>query len=323
MTIHRIACSPADIGMGGYTFSTVTTYFDPTRVTGAFYLNEGDSFTIGHDAPVGDEMWYHFRYGQTNSSFQFYDTDTFYVNDGVQNRLATLFIDAGKLRVRATGDTSFTSGDINVGANNTYSIDVHVIVNDSVTVRLYINSALYFEGIVANTGGRGKPTSAFFLNNYDGSYGYDQYFSEIVIADEDTRGMRVREMRPQSLGIYQEWDGDVNSMRDEDTATGMSTALPARRVSFGVSNVENVGEGDIINRVVAQTYAQRGETGIESFQHFFRFRNGDVVDGASIPVGLYGQFYVEEFVTNPQTGLAWSPEDFRSLQTGLVSGPLP
>ncbi|QJA42969.1 hypothetical protein [Phaeobacter phage MD18] len=319
MSILKVACGPADIGVGGYEWNTelVSSRFDPKRVEGCFATGNARVLTLPHDAPSGTEVWYHFRHAQGDNTFLLIDGTFLTIEDGNSEDLVRLGYSDAKVYMEVVGDTVDRSGEQQLGENVAYSFDLHVIVGSTVTCRWYINGALYGEKTVDNVaGGRGVARSATWAhsNQYQTTYA-----SEIVVADEDTRGMRVREMRPRSFGIFQEWDGSINALRDDDLATGISTELPNRRVSFGVTNVENVQPGDVINRVVAQTFAQKGETGLSGFTHFFRHRNGNVTDGADQSLSVLGEYFVEEFSVNPDTGVAWQPEDFRSLQTGIQS----
>lgn len=320
MSILRIVANPADVGVGGYNWYTTTgnNRFNSERVEGAFEFTNHTTLSVPH--PVGAaEVWYHFRYAHTWSHDQLGSATVFEVRDANSNVIASLStVSSLSLRATAIGVTTANSGTQAISAGTAYSIDIQVIVNTSITVRWYINGALYADLSVLNNSGtvRGVPASATLRCT---STFIVAYFSEIIIADEDTRGMRVREMRPKAFGIFQEWDGVIANLRDTDLATGISVDEANRRVSFGISNVENVASGDVINRVVAQTFAQRGESGLSQFNHFFRHRDGTVTDGSPHNLSVLGNFFIEEFPINPKTGLAWQPEDFRSLQSGIRS----
>jgi hypothetical protein len=315
MSILRIACGVADVGIGGYTFNTVKN-FDPERVLGAFLIENGGAFILGHDAPAATTTWYHFRMA-TGEFGGLASGSPVRVIDANSNILAQLEVVNGtQFRISARGTTTASSGYVTLGLDTPYSIDIQVIVGATTTVRWYINAALYGEQTV--TTGAGFDVARGMNVSHSASVG-EFYFSEIIIADEDTRGMRVRELRPTSFGIFQEWDGSITALRDADLATGISTNTADRRVSFGVSNLQFIQPGDVINRVVAQSYAQKGETGLSKFNHFFRYRDTTTEDGVDQVLSTFGDYYLEEFPLNPQTGLAWDPDDFRSLQTGVRS----
>lgn len=318
MAILRIVCGPADVDDNGYTWNVnpLESDFDAERVAGAFNTGGDDVLKVAHPESGTTSTWYHFRHAQKVATGGTFLTSLLEIADVNSAIVASIAYSQSRLRISAVGDTTAQSGTIQLAAKTAYSLDVHVIVSTTVTVRLYVNSALVAELTVDNTvGGRTNPRVITWFSDLS----QDTYTSEIMIADEDTRGMRVREMRPKSFGIFQEWDGSISSLRDTDLATGISTSVANRRVSFGVSNIEYVQPGDVINRVIAQTFAQKGEVGLSAFNHFFRDKNGTVSDGVDHTLNQLGEFFVEEFPLNPATGVAWQPADFSSLQTGVQS----
>lgn len=314
MSILRVVANPADIGGGGYIWSTTPSRFDNTRVEGALSVVMGQSIIVPH-APRST-TWYHFRlnmaYGSNGAAF-------FEVRDPNSVVTAQLTVSGGPtIRAVAIGGGGTVNGPtIPISNNSNLSIDLQVIVGATVVVNLYLNGAFVSSTTAANASGTVRGQSASFILTSFG--GYEPYFSEGLVADEDTRGMRVRELRPRSFGLFQEWDGTISNIRDTDLSTGLSVEDANRRVSFGVTNLENIETGDIINRVVAQSYAQRGEAGLTQFNHFFRHRDGTVTDGAAQALDVTGQYFIEDFLINPKTALPWTPEDFRSLQTGVRS----
>lgn len=317
MSILRIVTGPADVGVGGYTFDTATN-FDPTRVTGCFKFDNGDGLLVTHDAPASSSVWYHLRYALalTDSLLFLVEGVCFTFRDANSNVLGSVDVANATLRANAIGTTTASTGYQTLAMETPYSFDFQIVVGATTTIRWYINGALIGERTVNSGVGFGVARSVSFNWN-DTSAGFS--ISEIICADEDTRGMRVRELRPKSFGIFQEWDGSINALRDTDLATGISTDVANRRVSFGISNIEEIESGDVINRVVAQTYAQKGESGLSAFNHFFRYRDATTRDGADQSLSTIGTYFREEFLTNPKTSLPWVPEDFRSLQTGVRS----
>lgn len=317
MSILRFACNPADVGFGAYTFNTTEhDFFDSTRTDGSFRLQNGQAIPLAHNAPASTEVWYHFRFGQKQNLEMRADGVLLEISDALSNTLASMNWANGYLNVTAHGDTEEATGTQALGTYTMYSMDIQVDVTSTVTVRWYINGALYGEKTVSNAvSGFGIPTNLTYIH----PDGHSAYYAETIIADEDTRGMRIRELRPKALGIFQEWDGNVSALRDTDLATGMSTDTADRRVSFGVTNIENISPGDVINRVVSQTYAQKGETGLASFNHFFRYSDATTQDGANQTLTTNGEYFIEEFPTNPKTAVTWDAADFLSLQTGLRS----
>lgn len=318
MTILRIATSEADFTTMGGDASTNTNFFDPDRVDNCFELDSNENASLVFPTPVGNETWFHFVWGQDGNN-GFHETTIFDVKDSSNNVLASIRQDGLATYFRIHGDTFFEGSPTNVSINGTVVFDVQVIVNGNsdITVRGYINSALQFDSIQSNSANKGKPADCNFQNNYSGSFSHSKFLSEVIVADEDTRGFRLREFKPQSFGVFQQWDGTVSAVVDASLATGVSTDVADERVSFGVSNLDQVQGGDIINRIVAQSYAQRGTSGLTGINHFFRYDDGTVQDGADITLGLFGEWYVDEYLNNPRTGAPWAPAELAGIQLGI------
>lgn len=317
MSILRIATAQADMTAFGGNMSTNTNFFDPERVEECFQLSTAEVGVLDFPAAAGNETWLHFAYGQDGNS-DFNDETVVRIRDAANDQLAYIRVGGANLYFGINGDVSFEGGATSISVNNDFIIDIQIIVNGAVdiTVRGYINSALQFDSTQANTAAKTNPTQIEFLNP-SVSFPHEKFSAELIMADEDTRGFRLRELKPQSFGVFQQWDGTVASIIDDSLATGVSTDVADERVSFGVSNLENVDPGDIINRVVAQSYAQRGTSGLTSFNHFFRYDDATIQDGSDISLGLFGDWYVDEYVNNPKTAAPWVPADLAGIQLGL------
>lgn len=312
MSIYHIAASPADILIGGYQWDTQRG-FDRNRVSGAFRIGDGQLFQIDHAVPTGNVMWYHYRLYFDDAPII---TKMMVIYDEAENRIAEVSFSGGQEQTYAVGDTTVSSPDRNASNDAWYTYDFRVeVVGGNINVTHYINGAVIATLTAVNTQGKGKP-ARIVVSSSDTNTARP-FISEIIIADEDTRGMRLRELRPVSFGIFKQWDGNVQSLRDDDLATGLTTATADARVSFGVDNLQSIRAEDIINRLVFQSYAQRGVTGLTRMNHFMRFANGTVADGSDIALNVQGTWHREEFLTNPVTGVDWEPEDFASIQTGV------
>ena len=331
MSILRIATSPAELDLQGGTYSTNTSYYDPTRTRGVFKHGQLETSSLSFPPAAGTITWLHFRFAVTrdtaNPSFwgnTAADGVVFEFRDSASRRmLLGRIVPTMQLEIMADdGAGSLLRANISTPSNDlVFSIDVKLeISGGNVIVESYYNSALQGTATLSNAGGVTNPDRMYFgtfeADTGSGTPG-SSWFGEIVIADEDTRGFRLRELKPQSFGVFQQWDGTVASVADNSLATGVSTDVNGERVSFGLDNLENVNSGDIVNRVVAQTYAQRGPTGLTQFAHFFRYSDTTVQVGPSIAVNTIGAWYMDEYVNNPDTGVAWVPADLAGIQIGL------
>lgn len=320
MAVLKMFTAPVDLSAQGGGFdTTTTTNFDNTRVEGAITAGAAAQATFVHPQAAGDTTWYHFAFAKSESTNNNLDTDCFVMYEPTASggsAVASMNILNGNPRFGAIGDATNYTSTIPLNLNVLYQVDIEVTVTAPlITVNGYVNNVLIGTITAPNTtSGHVKPGQATMQNNDNFA---TFYFSEGVVTDEDTRGWRIRELRPTSFGVDQSWDGNVDNVIDADLATGLSTSTNDARTSFGVSNLENVSGGDIINRVVAQTYAQRGASGLTRINHYFRYEDATRQDGGDITVGTTGDWYISEFTQNPKTSLAWVPADLAGIQLGI------
>lgn len=324
MAILRIATSPAELTTFGGTYTTDTTKHDPERTRGAFEHGTLDLSSLQFPEVSGDTTWIHFDHAivRNSANAQFWTDNIFEVKDSLDRRMMyvemlptmqwTAMVDAG------ASDTQVAQQVLSNGL--TISVDIKIVVGANITVEVYFNSALQGTSTIANTQGATNPDRiqfGVFDTQLGSGTGGAAFFGEFIIADEDTRGFRLRELTPQSFGVFQQWDGTVAGVTDTSLATGVSTDTADERVSFGLDNLDTVDPGDIINRVVAQSYAQRGASGLTSINHFFRYDDTTIQDGADINLNLTGDWFVDEYATNPKTAIAWTPGDLAGIQLGV------
>jgi len=320
MAILKIATIRNDFDTMGGEISTDSDYYDVTRVENAMKLLEGEQATISFTAAAGNVTYVHFCYGSTTADGNF-DEKIVSLRDGNNDEVAFIQMDETSLEFAVVGDTTTRASpgtSISIGTFSVIDLEITVDGTTDIQVRGFINSALQFDETVANTGGLTNPVQALFLSPSSGTLVYPtRYVSEVIVADEDTRGLRLRELKPQSFGIFNQWDGTASSVADGSLATGVSTDVADERSAFGLRNLENVDAADIINRVVIQTYAQRGASGLTSINHFFRYEDTTIEDSTDISLGLFGAWYIEEFANNPDTAVAWVPADLEGIQIGV------
>ncbi len=324
MAIQRIATSPAELTTFGGTYSTDTSKYDPERTQGVFRHTELQLSTLHFPEVSGNTTWLHFDHAivRNTSNAQFWSGQILEVKDSLDRRM--MYVDINPtMNWRALADSGSTTAQATqqVLSNGlTISVDIKIVVGATIDIEVYFNSALQGTGSIANTQGATNPDRIQF-GVYDNDTGSSSsgtaWFGEFIIADEDTRGFRLREMTPQSFGVFQQWDGTVASVVDTSLATGVSTDVADERVSFGLDNLDHVDPGDIINRVVVQSYAQRGASGLTSINHFFRYDDTTIQDGADINLNLTGDWFVDEYATNPKTAAAWVPDDLAGIQLGV------
>lgn len=142
-----------------------------------------------------------------------------------------------------------------------------------------------------------------------------QYFSEIIVADGDTRNARLDLLRPIAVGVYDNWDGPVLSLSDDDPTTGMTTVSPEQNQSTiltpytGANNISNI---------VQITTSVRGINSPTGLQHLIRMSGVDyLTDTFSVPFNK--DYQITDWVENPATSFPWAATDLVNVEWGFKS----
>lgn len=294
--------------------STNATYIDTTRVAYGWDVGYNESLHVSWPEPAGNTIWIHYRYGQ-NSVQSGWDADILRFFDANGRDVVLFEIVGTSNRWVLYGDTSPTI--TYAGSTGPQMIDIRITKNGTTDIQMEVYSNGVLRGTVTPTNAvnSGLPI-AMVVEQFDVSNSGNVFLSEFIIADESTIGWRLRQHSPQSFGAFSAWIGDANGVvaRRLDTAIRSNT-LDAR-TSFGLTNLP-VPLATNIDRVVLQTVALRGSSGLAQINHFFRDTGATVSDAPDIALTTTPQMYVEEFPTNPFTGLAWVDTELTDLQYGI------
>lgn len=319
MSILKIVQETHDFDHTSALSTTSATYVDTSRVDfGRYFSNNGQqSASATWPAPAGNDLWVHWRGGQSSTTSQWDDRDLMRFYDSNLNSFMNMGVENGTLIFEIYGDTtSVTTAPTDTSA---HVYDIHMQKNGttSITFTLYRDSVLHEGPIsVTNTADIDLPTRWIGRGIDDNGAG-TWYFSELIIADEDTRGWRLRMHDVTSFGAVSDWTGDANTVALDTLETSLRSNTLDQRAAFGLNRLENIPSGAVIDRVVIQSYAQRGATGLASFNHFFRWEDTTIVDDADIALSVNGGVYVEEYPTSPDTTLAWTDVEMQGLQFGV------
>lgn len=316
MAILKFINDLSDFTANNASVSTNTAYFDALRGSG-WGVALDESLTAVWPEDPGTTVWMHFILGQSTSNTAWSQNDFFRFYDTGSVELFSVGLRSGLVdwNLKADSTVSLTYPAI---ADALLIFDVQFIKNGTtdLTLNIYINGAFQGTLTAANTADKGVPTN-FLMTNTDTIGGGSVYFGECVITNEDTRGWRLYQLKPIAYGVHQEWDGSVSTVIDGSLLTGISTDVADELVSFGVTNIENIPDTALIDRVAVQTHAQRGATGLTSINHYFRYENATIVHDANVSLGLTVQLVLDEYTLNPNTAAAWATADIQGLQIGV------
>lgn len=186
-----------------------------------------------------------------------------------------------------------------------YSWDALNIYN-----RVYINEVLIVQHSRVRTNVL-HPKAVLFAGTPFGN----TYYSEIIIADGDTRNARLDLIRPVAVGAYDNWNGAVSTLSDDDPTTGMTTTLAEQSQS---TILTPYGGADNISNIVQVTTSVRGINSPENLQHLIRMSGVDYLT-PSFAVPFTKTYQITDWAINPATSLPWTAADLATAEFGFKS----
>jgi len=289
---------------------------DITRLDNGYFWDKNESLAASWPEPVGSTVWVHFRFLQSRNATSWDDFGIFRFYDADNNLVMSLDITYQLNKWDVHGGSSGLASTV-ARYSLPHTIDLEFVKNGTTDLTLTV----YYDGMqratvtVTNAVDRGVPVS-FNTVNVDLDPG-TCYMSEMVIADEDTRGWRLRQHSPISHGKKRDWEGPVTGVIDNRKNTGIYSDTLDAQAAFGIARTKDVPTGVIVEKVVQQSSLMRGATGLASFNHFFEWESNTVVNSADVAVALDQRNYITEHPTSPDTTVGWVSSEFPSLQSGV------
>jgi len=301
--------------------------FDASRVPYSIAITNYQLLSSPTFSPVtGTVTWMHFRYmtdgtpygipnGATGILVQMVDALNRIVarvskRSAVYPHELVLTVYNGATSLSVNGLLPMCPGKIN-------TVDLALTITGSlIKADLYVNGALSATTqFGSNPNSMGNPVRFAIASAFSESLSQPGYFSEILVADGDTRNARLNFLRPAAGGAASQWDGVLASMGDDDPTTGLYTTVANERHSFEPSAY--VGAQNISNLVTVSQTA-RGLNSPTNLQHYLR-QGGVNYDSPSIPIGFDLQYNIVDLATNPATSAPFTSTDIDDLEVGIRS----
>ena len=297
--------------------------YDSDRVPYSIAMSNYETLNSPEFTPTTtDETWIHFRIHATSASYNESKT-LLNAYDDQGNLLYKLTkrdrsYDYGITAYLYDGATSLSDNStINITRAKTSFVDVQLITTGlKMELKVYVNGTLGSTILFnANPNGRTGPVTFSLGCAFTDLLTDVQHISEIIVADGDTRNARLDLLRPLAAGAYEDWNGNLTSLADDDPTTGMTTIAPAERQTVTLSPYS--GAANISNFVIV-SQTTRGQNSPTGIKHTIRLSTVDY-DTATIPVGFPLQYNITDFEVNPATSLPWQGSDLSLIETGFVS----
>lgn len=306
--------------------TTTASHFDSAftsnGMTSLFSGNDLLAFLALNTPGTDATQWFRFRVfphaGSGNDSNSTVSWFTLFNSSGVavaDIKKTTNTAETSALRV--FGSSTVTSAaSVSFPINTAAMVDVRVSVTGLTTVvDVYINDVLAMTATNTNNGSRGIPNRAVWRSGHVGYVQSRRFsYSEFIVANTSTLGMRLDELQVNTAGFYSDMTGTLSNLNTEDPTTGLLTDAAGERSSW--NPVAYAGSGGIV-AVVASARSHR-KSGVPSkLCHFLRMSGVDY-DGTERTIGEH-TVHQQVWETNPATGLAWVGANLSGIQVGMKS----
>ena len=266
-----------------------------------------------------DETWVHFRFG-SNLWFVNNDEPIVEIVDISGNRILQLSMfnkaaEGYHLRYSINGTSNTISRAVPILASSLTTCDIKVGLSSvNASIEVFINEMRIFDVSFAISDHE-KPRAIWLGGSY-GSGGSGQInYSEIIVADADTRNARLDLLRPVSAGAYGQWNGPLSSLSDDDPTTGMTTTVADQKQSTVLTPYTGANN---ISNIVQVTTSVRGLNSPTKLQHLLRMSAVDYFT-SSFDVPYAKDFQVTDWQLNPATSLPWVAADLVGTEFGFKS----
>lgn len=302
--------------------------YDPNRVPYALYTPAKTVCSSPiFEGTTSNETWFHFKCGM----YGWYIHNDEPICEIVNAEGEQILLVSCRALSTAGYSMKFTAGE-QTSTNTVYlpvlnsqmrTFDVRILYSElQARAELYVNEILILTEEFSVTeqevprymrlgGGEGYGTT---INGVSVD-NFGMHFSEIIVADGDTRNARLDLLRPVAGGVYGNWNGPISSLADDDPTTGMTTTLPDQSQSTILTSYTGATN---ISNIVQVTTTVRGINSPDQLEHFIRMSGVDYSsDVFDIPFNK--EYQVTDWVLNPATSQPWAADDIVNVEFGFKS----
>ena len=308
-------------------WSTSSSLFDSNYCSGAMTLSGTNMNAQANLAATGQaEIWVHmqeyFTTTNSGSSIAFITIENIsgtgvlrlYQSSSTQRKLqywsGSAWTDIGSAFTMTTGSL--------------VNIDIHCKIDATAGLfELYVNSTL-IASISGNTSFfSGTEASSVIVGPTHSTNSNNEGWSQLLVADVDTRSMKVATIRPNGAGTTQQWAGsytdidDVGYYNDSDYIT---SGTAAQISTFTLTDLSTTAQALDPIAVVVTGRARKGTTGPQNLQLGLYTGGADYWAANEPSLGTtFGNLTPRVWDQNPNTSAAWTVSDIQALEAGVQS----
>ena len=325
MTILALYSLAEEVGLTSNHNSTTAGTFDSAWCDSAIKVANNESFTIGVPG-THTNLWFHFElYGDSSGLAGLSSDGTWLTinctSSGSNNLYAEANMTDGQISYRCSRYSNYTSPNSTALIHHPAALvrttfDFNVRINDSGTdyVDIYHNGSLYGTISYDNLTTEAISVNSIVFQNYD--VNCNMHYSQIIIADESTIGMKIARMDPDSAGSHSAWVGDHTSILLPFDGLAILSDTITNRESWNLSAYPGPASPTGIRGIFQTSYASLGESAIPGgFEHFLRVGGTDYDSSKIVPVP--GKQHITEWANNPDTSSPWATSDLAALIAGV------
>jgi len=187
----------------------------------------------------------------------------------------------------------------------------------SATVNVFVNTTpvISYTGDITVSGVSNFDAVALGAGSVGNSIGY----SEIIVANSDTRTMGLATLTPNAAGDINNWTGDYTQV--SESAINDATLITDSNAGDNFEcKMNSLPSGTFwIPMVVVKARAVKGVSGLGSLSVGVK-TNGTIIAPAPTAQQPYWSVTESYSQTNPVTSASWTQDDINALQINLQSG---
>lgn len=288
------------------------TWFRAAFARGAIRANGAET----NDFPaVATDLWFGARFSVEDRSAN--QTSIRFIGDDDGAIVVSVGSDVTEsvFALKVNGTTVDTGGTIPQGTLG--KLDVHVVYAVAGSVEVYLNTALILSYSGDTTVNSNTGIICMALANMGGGSADYTYFSEIIVADEDTRLMSLKTLAPNAAGDASEWTNGYASIDELGTDDSDTIYTDTAEKAFQCS-LTGMPTGDYICKAVKMV--ARATDGVGGIGIQMGVKTNATVDlGSSITLGGVWENVEELYQQNPVTLNRFTPAEIDALQFAVKS----